>query len=409
MNLLSCSRFETLRWLAPALVALLLALGLSACKSDEPTVAELGKLQGPCYPNLTCDRGLVCLSKVCVKLTDGGGDDTAPREEAGSSETSVSDASPDSAVPVCKACVVTVAGMGEAGFADGPALAAKLYSPMGLVLAPDGRLFIADRDNNRVRVLAPDGTLATVAGSGEAGFADGPADQAKLKAPGALAYWEGRLFIADSGNHSIRLVYKGALTTYAGTGSAGNHEDTNRTKVTFQSPRGVARDGWGVLWVADRGNGYLRRIPDGSWSSRIYNLTGIWGIATDSAGAVFFGSETTHRIYRYAGAQVTDVAGADKSGFVDGHFLAARFVAPRGIAVSDDKKIYVADAGNHAVRLIDGTEVSTLAGKGASFAGFADGPLVDARFNTPSDVAVRPDGAVYVADTNNHRIRLIRP
>jgi hypothetical protein len=375
----------------------LLVTSVGCNDGDEPKVSELGKLRGPCYPNLTCDHPLVCLSEVCVKLVDGGPDTASP-------ELGPADAEPD-VPPPCNACVTTVAGTGVAGFADGPGPQAQLAAPMALALAGDGRLFVADRDNHRIRVLGLDGQLTTVAGTGAAGFADGPALQAKFSSPSGLAFGDGKLYIADTSNHRIRRLVGDTVTTFAGIGTPGIL-DTSNSKASFNGPRGLARDGWDSVWIADTNNSRLRELRAGRAYSAVLYVSGIAGVAVDSAGTVYFTRSTEHLVYRYVGGSQRLLAGADKLGFLDGHLAAARFDTPQGLDVADDGLIVIADTNNNRIRIIRGDQVTTLAGASP---GKADGPLADARFDGPTDVAIRPDGAVYVADTKNHVIRLIRP
>ena len=392
------------------LLALCGGLALTACKSDDaasPITGEMGKVRGPCYPNLTCNAGLSCLSEVCVRLNDGGFDSSREAGEGGVDEASVRDAGGPDATPCISGCATTVAGSGVAGFAEGQALTAQLNGPTGLAFDDKGRLLIADRDNHRVRVLEKDGTLATLAGSGTPGFANGPALAAQLQSPSGLAFGAGKLYIADSGNNRIRVLVSGELKTYASSGEVGGGAGYNDLqKATFNSPRGVTRDGWGTVFVGDTGNGSLREVSALGAIVVSKGRRGIWGVAVDSLGSVYFAASEDHRIYRYAAANTTLFAGADTRGYLDGRVAAARFNAPRGIYVFDSGEVLVADTNNHRIRRIVGDQVSTIAGEGP---GYADGPLADVRFNGPSDVIVGPNGDIYVADTNNHRIRVVRP
>lgn len=396
--------------LGATLVVLLTLHASAGCKSDDaasPITGEMGKVRGPCYPNLTCNAGLACLSEVCVRLTDGGFDSPREAGEGGVDEASVQDAGGPDATPCISGCATTVAGNGVAGFAEGQALAAQLNSPTGLAFDNTGRLLIADRDNHRVRVLEKDGTLATLAGSGTPGFANGPALAAQLQAPSGLTFGAGALYIADAGNHRIRILVGGELKTFAGSGEVGTSAGYNDLqKATFNSPRTVTRDGWGTVFVGDTGSSYLRELSPLGANIVPGARPGIWGVAVDSGGTVFFAASEDHRIYRYAAGDVTIFAGADTPGYLDGHVAAARFDGPRGIFVFDSGEVLIADTNNHRIRRILDDQVSTVAGKGA---GYADGPLADVRFNGPSDVIVGPNGDIYVADTNNHRVRVVRP
>lgn len=123
-------------------------------------------------------------------------------------------------------------------------------------------------------------------------------------------------------------------------------------------------------------------------------------------GTVYVADTVNHRIRKIQGDQVSKLAGTGAEGFVDGVAAKAQFNYPYDVAVGPDGAVYVADAHNHCIRKIQGGHVSTLAGTGAE--GFVDGAAAEAQFNNPYGVAVGPDGTVYVADQRNHAIRKIQ-
>jgi sugar lactone lactonase YvrE len=180
----------------------------------------------------------------------------------------------------------------------------------------------------------------------------------------------GNVYFSDAALHRVFLVTPDRMVSvYAGTG-ARRFTDGPAGGAQVSAPRGLALDAAGNLYVADSENDRVRRIsPDGS---------------------------------------VTTFAGSGVQGFRDGESVEARFNEPWGIAVDRNGHLYVADRGNHSIRVIapDGT-VSTLAGSGEK--GFADGPAAAAMFDAPEDVAIDEDGTVYVADSNNNRIRRVAP
>jgi sugar lactone lactonase YvrE len=274
--------------------------------------------------------------------------------------------------------VTTLAGSAEVGDADGVGSAARFSSITGIALAPSGVVFLADSVEMdphpmRVRALTPAGEVSTLAGGTEAGYTDGKGSAAFFRTPANLTIdKDGNIYVADTNNHRIRLVKAdGAVSTFAGpvgSGYAAGYKDGMASEAKFNSPRGVAVDAAGNLYVVDTGNHCIRKItPDG---------------------------------------QVTTLAGSKEAGYADGVGAEARFNFPADIAVDAQGNLYVADTANHRIRKItpEGV-VSTLAGSGQ--AGFADGAADAAQFRAPEGIAVDARGNVYVADTGNNRIRKI--
>ena len=268
--------------------------------------------------------------------------------------------------------VRTYAGSGVNDFADGSALTAQFSNPRGIARAADGRLFIADTDNHRIRVISADGTtVSTYAGDGFAGFANGSTSTARFNFPFDVALAaDGRLFVADTANHRIRVISADGATvsTYAGDDAAA-FADGSTTTARFATPRGVALAADGRLFVAD------------SFNDRI-------------------------RVISADGATVSTYAGSG-FGFANGSTSTARFIEPQDVAVAADGRVFVADTGNRRIRVIsaDGATVSTYAGDGVQ--NFADGSTTTAQFDSPADLVVASDGRVFVTDTGNRRIRVI--
>ena len=269
--------------------------------------------------------------------------------------------------------VRTYAGSGFNDFADGSALTAQFSVPRGIARTTDGRLFVADTANHRIRVISADGaTVSTYAGDGVENFADGSSTStARFDQPQDVALAaDGRLFVADESNNRIRVISADGATvsTYAGDG-VGAFADGSTTTARFRSPLGVALAADGRVFVADTINHRIRVI---------------------SAD----------------GATVSTYAGSG-FGFANGSTTTARFSFPQSIAVAADGRVFVADSFNQRIRVIsaDGATVSTYAGDGVD--GFADGSTTTARFDTPTDVVVASDGRLFVTDTGNRRIRVI--
>jgi sugar lactone lactonase YvrE len=265
--------------------------------------------------------------------------------------------------------VSTIAGTGTAGYADGPANTAMFKSPFKLTIDNDNNIIIADRDNFKIRKLTPDGVVSTIAGS-TSGFADGSGSSAKFAQPLDVAVDAiGNIYVADNTNHRIRKITpSGTVSTLAGSGTAG-YADGTGTDAMFKNPSGLTLDNSGNIIVADRINNLVRKVtPDGV---------------------------------------VTTVAGTTTAGGSDGPAADATFNNPYGVAVGNDGNIYVADLTSALIRKVapDGS-VTTIAGSGS---GFADGLSNAARFNQPTDLTIDRDGNIIVADLTNRRIRIIKP
>ena len=278
--------------------------------------------------------------------------------------------------------ITTVAGTGRRGFSGdgGPADQAWLYSPHGVAVDGAGNLFIADQYNHRIRRVDPTGTITTVAGTGECCFGGdgGPADQAQLNDPDGVAVdGAGNLFIADTDNHRIRRVDPtGTITTVAGTGRPGFSGDGGPAdQALLRYPSGVAVDGAGNLFIADTSNGRIRRVdPAGT----------ITTVAGGGEGAIGF---------------IGDGGPADQ----------ARLGFTFGVAVDGAGNLFIADTGNHRIRKVDpaGT-ITTVAGTGECCYSGDGGPAVEAVLN-PKGVAVDGAGNLFIADPGNHRIRVLTP
>jgi sugar lactone lactonase YvrE len=324
--------------------------------------------------------------------------------------------------------VTTLAGLaGTAGTNDGTGTGALFNQPQGVAVDGSGNVYVGDTGNQTVRKVTASGTVTTWAGmAGNFGSANGSGSSAAFWGPQGLAVdGSGTLFVADSLNHTIRKVTAaGAVTTWAGTaGSFGSAEGTGST-ARFWLPQSVALDGSGNLYVADSANGTIRKITstgvvttlagaasagsaDGSGESARFAWPA--GVALDSAGNSFVADSGNGTIRKVSPlGEVTTLAGSAGSfGSANGSGTNARFYAPQGVAVDNAGNAYVADSANHTLRKITpGGTVSTLAGT-AGVSGVDDGTGAGARFNVPQDVAVDTAGNVYVADTWNHTLRKV--
>lgn len=324
--------------------------------------------------------------------------------------------------------VTTLAGSGAAGYADGTGTAAQFNYPMSVAVDASGDVYVADTLNNRIRKITSGGTVTTFAGSGSPSFADGTGTAAGFNSPYSVAVdASGNIYVADTSNQCIRKITpSGVVTTLAGSGTRGFADGTGAA-AEFNYPEGIAVDASGNVYVADDSNERIRKISPsgdvttlaGSGTAGLADGTGTAaqfdspdGIVVDSSGNVYVAEAGTNRIRKVtANGVVTAFVGAvparGSGGYADGTGTAAKFLDPFGLATDSSGNIYVADTNNHRIREVTPAGVvSTLAGSGT--AAFADGTGTAAQFNYPGGVAVDSSGAVYVADSGNNRIRVIK-
>jgi serine/threonine-protein kinase len=325
--------------------------------------------------------------------------------------------------------VETYAGTGAPGYKDGPVREAQFNTPVGLAVDAAGNLYVFDWFNFLIRLISPDGMVSTLAGTGEQGFKDGPAAQAQFRGLALTLAVDpaGDLVVPDGGNHRIRLIApNGKVSTLAGTGEAG-YNDGPADQAQFDNPTGVTMDAAGNVYVADAGNNRIRVITpqhqvrtlagsgepgyeDGPATEAQFDNPN--SLTVDSSGNIvvaegfpwLFRGTRRLRLITPAG-MVTTLAGGEP-GHKDGPATEARFVFPMSPASDAGGNLVVADDGDARLRLVmpDGL-VYTLAGTGQ--AGRTDGPGPVAQFAEPAGVAVGSRGEVYVSEPNAHTIRRI--
>jgi sugar lactone lactonase YvrE len=295
-------------------------------------------------------------------------------------------ADPPAAAPAYR--ITTLAGTGKAGYDGdgGPAVAAKLNHPTSVDVDRAGNVFIADSANHRIRKVAPDGTIATFAGTGQSGFSGdgGPAAAAQLSGPyGVRVDGRGNVYIADSRNRRVRKVTPdGIITTVAGDGGReARGEGGPATAASLGSPVDMVADGAGNLYVA---------------CTDVVNV--VWKVTPDGL------------VHAAAGTAKRRAAGESTYGGDGGPATAARLNVPGALALDRDGNLYIADLRNHAVRKVgaDGV-IRTVAGTGKPGFDGDGGPAAAARLREPAGVAFGADGSLFIADGVNYRVRRVGP
>jgi len=331
--------------------------------------------------------------------------------------------------------ISTLAGDGTAGSSGdgGVATSAQLNLPNGVAVDSSGNLYIADRYNDRIRKVTSGGLISTEAGTNAFGYSGdgGPATSAQLNYPAGVAVdSSGNLYIADRDNDRIRKVTSGGIiSTVAGTGAWGYSGDGGAaTDAQLYAPRGVAVDSSGNLYIADFDNHRIRKVTSSGIISTMAGtgafgysgdggaatsaqLDSPTGIAVDSSGNLYIADLFNHRIRKVTSGIISTVAGTGAQGYSGdgGAATSAQLNRPYGVAVDSSGNLYIADRDNHRIRKVTSGIISTVAGTGvASYSGDG-GAATSAQLNYPYGVAVDSSGNLYIADRSNHRIRKITP
>ncbi|MCC6231004.1 MAG: immunoglobulin domain-containing protein [Verrucomicrobiales bacterium] len=314
---------------------------------------------------------------------------------------------------------------GEYGDLNGPALSSRWRYPNSGFVAPNGDVYLADTGNHRLKKFTPKQQVVLVAGSGRSGYLDGPALTSRFQDPlGICADAGGTVYVADSGNHRLRKVTPdGAVSTLAGSGAAGGADGPASTsQFNYPNDLALARDG--TLYVSEFHGHRIRRVaPDGTVSTVAGTGTAGWldgprstalldrpgGIALDAAGNIYFTEWGSHRVRKIGTNDlVSTLAGTGEPGYIDGPGTSALLHNPDGIVVAPDGAVVFVDRENHAVRRVSPHGlVETVLGNG--FSGSGLGSIATAQMNLPSGLGFAADGSFYVADTENLRLLHLIP
>jgi sugar lactone lactonase YvrE len=336
--------------------------------------------------------------------------------------------------------ITTIAGSGLQGFSGdgGAATSAKLNEPDGVAVDGKGNIYIADLRNGRVRKVSPGGTISTFAGTGVWGYSGdgGPAISAQLYAPQGVAVdVQGNVYIADRNNYRVRKVSAGGtITTIAGTGkclggTCFSGDGGPATSAQLYSPSGVAVDGNGNLYIADRDNSRVRKVSSGGTITTIAGTStkGFSGdggpatkaqlyypdaVAVDGIGNVYIADTFNNRVRKVSrGGTITTIAGTGACGLPSdgGPATSATVCNPRGVAVDGQGNVYIGDTNNSRVRKVSpGGTITTFAGTGTCGNVVGNGgPATLAQLCTPWGVAVDGQGNVYIAEEGRSRVRKV--
>ncbi|MBI4750907.1 MAG: IPT/TIG domain-containing protein [Acidobacteria bacterium] len=331
----------------------------------------------------------------------------------------------------------TVAGNGSDDFSGdgGPAVSAGLLDPEAVAVDGNGRLFIADTENNRVRLVSPDGVIQTVVGTEFVSGDGGPAINASLSNPfKVLIDHQGNLIIADSENNRVRRVDRQTWIIHgvAGNGVEGDSGDGGPAVLSrLHDPEGLAIDRAGNLYIADQENNRIRRINaatgvivnfagngqagfagDGGLAT-LATLNSPRGITIDVNDNLYLADRLNHRIRRVDAQTgvITTIAGMGTAGFTGdgGPAMYAHLNSPEEIVFDQQGNLLIADLGNHRIRRIDARTsiITTIAGVGIPGFSGDGGPAMLAQLNSPHGIAVDGAGNLFIADRDNHRLRRV--
>jgi streptogramin lyase len=330
----------------------------------------------------------------------------------------------------------TLAGGPPFGSADGTNDAARFYNPQGVTADLAGNLYLTDTGNSIIRRVTPEGAVTTLAGfAGRSGSSDGTGSDARFNQPAGIALdAAGNLYVADAGNHTLRIVKpegtNWVVTTLAGAAGNAGSADGVGTVARFNYPRSVTVDQAGNVYVADTTNNTIRIAApvadswvvttlagtpgkigssDGTASMALFNRPS--GVAVDSSGNAYVvdTGNGTLRVVTPAGVVTTLAARPYVGGSDDGTGPDARFGSPCGVAVGGNGNVYIADTDNSTIRKVTPVGVVTTVAGNPGYPGSTDGIGPMARFNHPLGVTADVNGNIYVADSTANLLRKVTP
>jgi sugar lactone lactonase YvrE len=365
-------------------------------------------------------RCVALLALLCLILAACGGGAPAPAGQEAPAAGPVSQESSEaiSGAPTGPARVITLAGNGEAATTEGAALEVSFNEPSDLVVDDQGNVYVAEYRGARISKISPDGTVTAIVGN-PTGNVDGDRSVARLGTPrGIVLAGDGNLYVSDWDNRAIRRVtLDGAVTTIF----TGSFVETLGLTLEGDILASIGPDREQIVRVTLEGDvvpiagmplngGYRDGPADQAQFSYVSGLAmgqDGWIYATEAVSMRSRGGSQLIRSISPHGEVSTLTGGRFVTAYVDGPVAGARFHHPVDIAIRPAGDLFVADSLNHCIRHIspDGI-VSTVAGR-CGYPGYADGAADEAQFNLPQGLTLDAAGNIYVADARNHRIRKI--
>lgn len=335
--------------------------------------------------------------------------------------------------------ISTFAGTGKKGYGGdgGQATAAQLDNPFGLVRGPDGAMWFCEYTGQRIRRVAPDGTISTMAGCGTKGYSGdgGPALEATFNLPHEIRFdKDGNYFIADMTNHAIRRVdaKTGVITTFAGTGQPGYSGDGGpASKAQLKQPHSIQFGPDGSLYICDIGNNVIRKVDMATGTISTFAGTGKPGATPDGApiegtplkgprsidfdkdGNLWLVTREGNQVLKFdlKEGKIHHIAGTGAKGFGGngGPALEATLSGPKGVAIDAEGNAWLADTESHSVRMVEAKtgKLLLIAGTGEKGDG-PDGDPLKCKMARLHGIFVDADGAVYIGDSESHRVRVLR-
>jgi streptogramin lyase len=337
------------------------------------------------------------------------------------------------------ATISTIAGDGKQGpTTDGAvAIATHVDNPFGVVRGPDGALWFCQYTGQIITRLTPDGRIHVVAGNGKKGYSGdgGPAREASFNLPHELQFDRaGNVYIADMQNHAVRRIDAKTqiMTTIAGNGQPGYSGDGGpAAKAQLNQPHSIQFGPDGSLYICDIGNNVIRRIDPATGQISTFAGTGKAGptpdnspiagtplagprsLDFDAAGNLWLVTRAGNQVLKFdlRAGKIHHIAGTGAKGYTGdgGPARDATFNGPKGIALAPNGDVYLADTENHAIRMIEGKTglLRTVAGTGEK----GDGPEGDplkCKLARPHGVFIDTDGSLLIGDSETHRLRVVR-